>query len=134
MVKTINCQFVCCKWSVELIYTEAGTGAHSGRIGVGRAQPRRGVRRIMPHPLATRMGGFQHLYVFTMPFAVNKSINYCLLELIPCKHTYTYKTQGNFRVGYVDIIKAALYKKLFVDEPLHRCSKIIGKCGCTHGT
>jgi len=63
------------------MHTDAGTGAHSGSIGVGRAQPRRGVRRIMPQPPTTRMGGFQHLYVYTMPFAANSSTNYCLVNL-----------------------------------------------------
>jgi len=36
--------------------------AHSGSIGVDPEMPRRGVRRIMPQPPTTRMGGFQHLY------------------------------------------------------------------------
>jgi len=78
MHKTINCRYVCCKWLVEAMHTEAGTGAHSGSIGVDPEMSRRGVRKIMPHPPTTRMGGFQHLYVYLMPFAANRSINYCL--------------------------------------------------------
>ena len=80
MHKIINCRFVCCKWLVEAMHTDAGTGAHSGSIGVGRVQPRRGVRRIMPHPPTTRMGGFQHLYVYSMPFVANSSANYGLAK------------------------------------------------------